>query len=123
MIVFTAPSAPDINHTATIIAMTSIDIRWSQKSDDFIKGFNITSVYMGPCANYKNETSSSDLHPSIRQFYIEGLQENSEYFVTITAYNDRGDNSSLLNITTKPSGTGILVVSEQSHSFESQIGL
>lgn len=106
MIVFIAPSAPDINHTATDIAMTSVCIRWSQKSDDFIKGFNITSVYMGPCTDYRNMTNNiSNLNASTRQIDIKGLQENGKYFIKITAYNDKGDSFSLLNITTKPSGT------------------
>ena len=85
--------------------MTSAYVTWSQKSDDFIKGFNITSVYMGSCSNYENISINSNINPSKRTFNFTDLQENSNYSIIIVAFNDGGWNSSkVLNITTKPSG-------------------
>lgn len=88
-----------------LVTVTSVYVAWSQKSDDFIKGFNITSVYIGSCSNYENTTINSDTNPSRRTFNITDLQENSNYSITIVAFNDGGWNSSkVLSITTKPSG-------------------
>jgi hypothetical protein len=86
------------------ITVTSVYVTWSQKSDDFIKGFNITSVYMGSCSNYENTTIKTNINRSNRRFNVTDLQENSNYSITIIAFNDGGMNSSKeLNITTKPS--------------------
>ncbi len=98
------PSAPEFNDTE-LVTMTSVYVTWLQKSDDFIKGFNITSVYMGSCSNYENTTIISDINQSERRFNVTDLQEHSKYSISIIAFNDRGMNSSkVLNITTKPSG-------------------
>ena len=105
----TAPSAPKFNDMTSIsTTMTSIYVIWSQRQDDFVKGFNITSTYMGSCANYKNTTHISILDPSTRKLNITDLQENSNYSITITAYNDRGKNSSkFMTISTNSSGIWI----------------
>ena len=97
-----APSAPELMAEVT---MTSVYVTWSQRLDDFIKGFNITSVYMGSCSlNYKN-TINRNLNSSTRQYNITDLQKNSNYSITITAFNDGGQNSSkVLSTITKPSG-------------------
>ena len=101
---FIAPSAPEF-HDMELVTITSVYVTWSQKSDDFIKGFNITSVYIGSCSNYENTTINSDTNPSKRAFNVTDLQENSNYSIIIVAFNDGGMNSSkVLNITTKPSG-------------------
>ena len=106
IIFFTAPSAPtfmEINTTTTSVYAT-----WSQKPGDFIKGFNITAIYIGSCEDHENTTHISILNPSTRQFNITGLQENSKYSITITVYNDRGKNSSkFMTISTNSSGIGI----------------
>ena len=91
---------------------TSIYVTWSQKLDDFIKGFNITSTYTGTCEDYEeiDLIFNTNLDPlttvSMTKFSITDLQENSNYSVTIVAYNDGGKNSSkVISVTTQPSGT------------------
>ena len=60
---------------------------------------------MGLCSNYENTIINSNLHLSTWKFNVIDLQEYSNYSITITAFNDRGMNSSqVLNITTKSSG-------------------
>ena len=97
-----APSAPELKAEVT---MTSIYVTWSQRLDDFIKGFNITSVYMSSCSlNYEN-IINQNLNSSTRKYNITDLQENSNYSITITAFNDGGQNSSeVLSIITNSSG-------------------
>ena len=98
--------------------MTSAYVTWSQKSDDFVKGFNITLVYMGSCSNYENITINSDTNPSKRTFHFTDLQENSNYSIIIVAFNDGGMNSSkVLNITTKPSGIEKIVFKYYTNHF------
>ena len=98
---YAAPSAPEFNDMELDIKMTSVYVTWSQKSDDFIKGFNITSIYMDSCSNYENTIINSNLKLSTWKFNVTDLQEYSNYSITITAFNDGGMNSSqVLNITT-----------------------
>ena len=84
--------------------MTSIYVTWSQRLEDFIKGFNITSVYMGSCSLDYENTINGNLNSSTRQYNITDLQENSNYSIIITVFNDGGHNSSkVLSIITNSS--------------------
>lgn len=84
------------------ITTTGIGLTWSQQVQDFIKGFNVTITYTGPCNDFQNVTHNV-LHPSIRQAYIVGLQEYSTYSIVITPFNDGGYSSFQISITTNNS--------------------
>jgi hypothetical protein len=86
------------------ITSTGIDLRWSQAAHDFIKGFTITSTYMGPCNDFTNSTHTFSHLANTTQDNIAGLQEFSNYSITIIAFNDAGSNSSQVTITTNSSG-------------------
>ena len=83
---------------------TGINLTWSQKADDFIKGFTITTTYMGPCSDFNNITRNL-FNPITREANIGGLQEFSRYSIVITALNDAGNSTSQTIITTHSSGT------------------
>ena len=85
------------------ISSTGISLTWSQKADDFIKGFIFTTTYMGPCSDFKNMTHNL-FSPFTRQANIAGLQEFSNYSIVITAFNDAGNSTSQTTITTNSSG-------------------
>ena len=73
----------------------SLFVSWSQLPDDFIKGFNVTATYVGPCdsSNAAADFTMNLLHPSLRQLNITGLNEHSNYSVVITAFNKARNNA------------------------------
>ena len=78
----------------TVIASTSTSllVKWSQHSEDFITGFNISATYVGPCNDYRNHWLSklTNLNASTREMNITDLQEHSNYSILITAFNSNG---------------------------------
>ena len=101
----TVPSAPTVLATRNNSTSTSFLLVWSQQSEDFIKGFNVTVTYSGPCHDFSDITQITLSNSSLREFHILGLQEYSNYSIAIAAFNDNGSSSqSILNITTHSSG-------------------
>lgn len=105
---FSVPSAPKIVDGNAGVTATVIPIAWSQLPHDFVKGFNISATYTGPCTNF-NMTIKMKLHYNRRQFNITNLQEHSTYFIVLTAFNDAGSNSTNVTISTTTSGEYIII--------------
>ena len=73
----------------------SLFVSWSQLPDDFIKGFNVTVTYVGPCnkSHAAADFKMRFLDPSLRRLNITGLNEHSNYSVVITAFNKARNNA------------------------------
>ena len=73
----------------------SLFVSWSQLPDDFIKGFNVTVIYVGPCdkSHAAADFKMRFLDPSLRWLNITGLNEHSNYSVVITAFNKARNNA------------------------------
>ena len=78
----------------------SLFLSWSQLHDDFIKGFNVTATYVGPCdrSDATADFTMDLLPPSSRQLNITGLNEHSNYSVVITAFNNARNNNATQQI-------------------------
>lgn len=101
----TVPSAPTVLFTNSNNALTSFLLVWSQQPEDFIKGFNLTVTYSGPCRDFSDISQMTLSNSSLREFHILELQEYSNYSIAIAAFNDNGSSSqSIINITTHSSG-------------------
>ena len=86
---------------------TSIHVAWSQQSDDFIKGFNVTANYTGPCRDFAS-IILVNIPSTMREVNIASLQEHSNYTIVITAFNDAEANFSRIeNVQTGSSGRQI----------------
>ena len=101
ILLLSVPSAPVVSIRGS--TSTSIFLSWSSQQNDFIKGFNITATYTGPC-NTRDSYTRRSLHFSKREFNITGLQEYSNYSIVVSAFNDAGSNfSQIQHITTNSS--------------------
>ena len=97
------PSAPRIMNISS--TSTSVFVTWSQQPDDFIKVINVTAAYAGSCSDLYNVTHIASLNQSSRCLNLTGLEEYSNYSITVAVFNDAGSNmSQVLNFTTKPLG-------------------
>ena len=95
------PSTPIVDHISS--TSTSIIIVWSKEKGDFVKGFNVTAAYAGPCIDVYSETQIID--SSSTQYNLTDLQEYSNYTLAISAFNDNGSSlPQIIHTTTKPSG-------------------
>ena len=85
---------------------TSIHLSWTQQDDDYIESFEITYSYQGPCSSGVPVPSNMPHQDNTtREHNVTGLEEFSDYNITITAVNRAG--RSQTNITTKTLPTGI----------------
>lgn len=90
-LLYIGPTMPS-NVTVIATTSTSLLVKWSQHSEDFITGFNISATYVGPCDDYRNHRLSklTNLNASTREMNITDLQEHSNYSILITAFNSNG---------------------------------
>ena len=84
-----------MNVTVDTKTSKSLFVSWSQLPDDFIKGFNVTVTYVGPCdkSHAAADFKMRFLDPSLRRLNITGLNEHSNYSVVITAFNNARNNA------------------------------
>ena len=119
---YLAPSTPKVMDSSS--TSTSIYLAWSQQPDDFVKGINVTAAYTGPCSELHGVTHITSLNSSSRQVNLMGLEEYSNYSITVVVFNDAGSNfSQVVNVTTKSLGKFIkhyflTTVSYHIHSFD-----
>lgn len=100
---YSAPSPPSIVTENVTATSTMVSLSWFQLKDDFIKGFNLTLSYTGPCTKLYSNTTK--LHPFERNVTLSRLQEYSRYSIVISAFNDVGSNlSQVINFITESSG-------------------
>ena len=91
MFVVLLTSAPTII-TAISLSPNSINLAWTQPEEEVVDSFEIVVSYEGLCIGYTH-TSSWFLYGTARQHTLTGLQEFSNYTVTMVALNDAGKSS------------------------------
>ena len=95
----TLASSPPTIAIATPLT-TSIHLSWTQQDDDYIERFEITYSYQGPCSSRHPGPFNMPLNDNTtREYTVTGLEEFSDYTITITALNRAG--RSQTNITVK----------------------
>ena len=83
---------------------TSITLTWTQPEKEVVDSYEVSFSYQGPCSGF-NHTNTITVNGTTRQHTLTGLQEFSNYSVTVTAINDGGSTpSSAQMITTLSSG-------------------
>ena len=86
---------------------TSIHLSWTQQDDDYIESFEITHSYQGPCSPGDPALFNMSLHDNTTwEYNVTGLEEFSNYIISITAVN-RAGRSQTANIAAETLTTGI----------------
>ena len=70
--------------------------------------YEVSFSYQGPCTRF-NHTNTTTVNGTSRQYTLRGLQEFSNYTVTVVAVNDAGrSGGSSVNVVTLPDGMSVL---------------
>ena len=83
-----APSAPNIT-IAVSQSPTSITLAWTQPEWEVLESYEVSFSYQGPCSGF-NHTNTTTVDGTTRQYTLTGLQEFSNYTVTVVAVNGAG---------------------------------
>ena len=84
---------------------TSITLTWIQPGDEVVDSYEVSFSYQGPCSGF-NHTNTTTVAGTTRQYTLTGLQEFSNYTVTVVAVNGAGrSEESSENIVTIGDGT------------------
>ena len=83
---------------------TSINLTWTQSVGEVVDSYEVSFFYQGPCSGF-NHTNTTTVDGTSRQYTLAGLQEFSNYTVTVVAVNgqQRSEGSSL-NVETLAKG-------------------
>ena len=87
---------------------TSITITWTQPEGDVVDSYEITYSYQGPCSNAVPPVAMSTNDGTVREYTGTGLEEFSDYLITITAVN-RAGRSNAASTTTTTMSAGLCV--------------
>ena len=83
---------------------TSINLIWTQPEGEVVDSYEVSFSYQGPCSGF-NHTNTTTVDGTTRQYTLTGLQEFSNYTVTVVAVNDAGrSGGSSLNVVTMADG-------------------
>ena len=86
---------------------TSIILTWTQPEGEVVDSYEVSFSYQGPCSGF-NHTDTTTVNGTTRQYTLTGLQEFSNYTVTVVAVNDAGrSEESSENVVTMADGTCI----------------
>ena len=101
-------SAPTIPAPTITMAVsespTSINLAWTQPGDEVVDSYEVSFSYQGPCSGF-NHTNTTTVDGTTRQYTLTGLQEFSNYTVTVVAVNGAGrSEESILNVVTLANG-------------------
>ena len=100
------PSAASITMVNTQ-SPTSIILTWTQPEGKVVDSYEVSFSYQGPCSGC-NHTDTTTVNGTTRQYTLTGLQEFSNYTVTVVAVNDAGrSEESSENVVTMADGTCI----------------
>ena len=105
------PSVPTLISTTPLT--TIISFIWTQLPSDVVDSYNISHTRTtDQCVGTPEFTSSgsvSGINGSMRSYSLTGLEEDSEYDITIEAVNGAGRASSTI-LTTRTSASGRLLL-------------
>ena len=83
---------------------TSIALTWTKPEWEVVDSYAVSFSYQGPCSGF-NHTSTTTVDGTARQYTRTGLQEFSNYTVTVVAVNGAGrSGESSLNVVTLANG-------------------
>ena len=82
------PSSPTI--VSTTPQSTSITITWTQPEGDVVDSYEITYTFQGPCPNAEAPVTMTTNDGTTREYTVTGLEEFSDFIITITAMNRAG---------------------------------
>ena len=68
---------------------TSISLTWTQSEGEVVDSYEVSFFYQGPCSGF-NHTNTVTVDGTTRQYTLTGLQEFSNYTVTVVAVNGAG---------------------------------
>jgi len=74
-----------------------------------VSSYEIVFSYQGPCSGF-TQTNTTTVEGTSRNYTLSGLQEFSNYTVSVTAVNDAGNATDTVRATTLSAGTYLLVV-------------
>ena len=80
-----ALSAPTIT-TAVSQSSTSITLTWTQPESRVVDSYEVSFSYQGSCSGF-NHTNTTTVDGTTSQYTLTGLQEFSNYTVTVVAVN------------------------------------
>ena len=103
------PSVPTIN-MAVSESPTSINLTWTQPGDEVVDSYEVSFSYQGSCSGF-NHTNTTTVDGTTRQYTLTGLQEFSNYTVTVVAVNDAGGSEeSSENVVTMADGMYVCMI-------------
>ena len=82
----------------------SIQFSWSQNELDVVESYTVRLDYLGPCPDTIEPLTGPPQDPSFTAINPTDLLSFSQYQFTVTATNMVGSNSTVVNVTTLPSG-------------------
>ena len=100
-----APSAPTVT-MAVSLSPTSITLTWTQPVGEVVDSYELSFSYKGPCSGF-NHTNTTTVNGTTRQHTLTGLQEFSNYIVTITAVNTALQAEAMETITLNTTPTSV----------------
>ena len=74
---------------AVSLSPTSIKLNWTQQEGEVVDSYEVSFSYQGPCSGF-NHTNTTTVDGTSRQHTLTGLQEFSNYTVTVVAVNGAG---------------------------------
>jgi len=72
--------------------------------DNFVSIYEIVFSYQGPCSGFTH-TNTTTVEGTSRDYVLRGLQEFSNYTISVAAVNDAGNQTTTAIATTLSSGT------------------
>ena len=86
---------------------TSITITWTQPEGEVVDSYEVSFSYQGPCDGF-NQTNTTTVNATARQYTLTRLQEFSNYTVTMVAVNGAGrSEESSVNVVTMADGMSL----------------
>ena len=90
---------------------TSINLNWTQLEGEIVDSFEVSFSYQGPCSGFTH-TNTTIVGGTTRQLILTGLQEFSNYTVTVVAVNVAGrSEENSVNVVTMADGTYVCMIS------------
>ena len=100
-------SAPNIT-MAVSQSPTSINLTWTQPEGEVVDSYEVSFSFKRSCDGF-NHTNTTTVAGTTRQYTLTGLQEFSNYTVTVVAVNGSGrSGGSSLNVVTLADGMLVL---------------
>ena len=97
------PSAPNIT-MAVSQSPTSISLTWTQPEGEVVDSYEVSFSFQGPCSGF-NHTNTITVAGTTREYTLTGVQEFSNYTVTVVGVNGAGrSEGSSVNVVTLQDG-------------------